>query len=561
MPVQQGVSYWIPAAEELAQVRDMTVGDLLDDAARKWPDQDGLAYVAYADRGLALRWSFAELRSRSREVARALIASGIGHGDRVAVWSTNLPEWLLLEFGAAYCGAVLVPINPLLRAGEVAYILKTAGVCACFALPESRGSSLWTMLDEAARDVPSLRLRVAIGQSPDDKGIDWNDWLAGAGSVSEEALEQRRAGVTPSDTVQVQFTSGTTGFPKGAVLSHRGVVNDGLLFAQRAALEEGSRWVNPMPLFHCGGCVIATLGALACGTTQYPMVTFEPDRVARTIAAERINVLSAVPTMLIALEEAADREGLDLSSIARVISGGSTVPVELLRHWNARYGTRCSITYGLTEASPIITQSAPYDPDDLQMGSCGQPLPAVEVDLVDAAGNRVPPGQVGEVRTRGWLVMKGYFGNAQATQDVLSDDGWLRTGDLGHMDERGYLWISGRAKDMIIRGGENISPREIEEALLALDEVTDANVIGVPDARYGEEVCAYVRLRPGAAMSAGQMQERLRERIARYKIPKYLRVVEQFPLTPSGKVQKFRLRELFAAEAAQAAPEPVPAGK
>jgi acyl-CoA synthetase (AMP-forming)/AMP-acid ligase II len=554
MPVENGVSHWIPAADEAALVQEMTVGDLLDEAARKWPDQDGLAYVAYEDRGLSLRWSFTEMRARSRVVARALMASGIGPGDRVAIWATNLPEWLLLEFGAAYCGAVLVPINPLLRSAEVAYILRTAGVRACFVLPESRGASLWTMLDEAAREAPTLRLRVAIGNAPDDKGIAWADWLDTAAAVSEDALEQRRAGVSPHDSVQIQFTSGTTGFPKGAELTHRGVVNDGRLFAQRAALADGSRWVNPMPLFHCGGCVIATLGALASGTTQYPIVTFEPDRVARTIARERVNVLSAVPTMLIALEEAADREGLDLGSLERVISGGSTVPVELLRHWHTRYGTRCSITYGLTEASPIITQSAPYDPEELQMGSCGQPLPAAEVDLVDVDGNRVPLGQVGEVRTRGWLVMKGYFGNAQATRDTLSEDGWLRTGDLGRMDERGYLWISGRAKDMIIRGGENISPREIEEALLGLEEITDANVVGVPDPRYGEEVCAYVRLKPGASLNAEQMRERLHDRIARYKIPRYLRVVEQFPLTPSGKVKKFRLREMFAAEAARTDP-------
>lgn len=558
MPVENGVSHWIPAADEAALLQEMTVGDLLDEAARRWPDQDSLAYVAYEDRGLSLRWSFAELRERSRAVGRALMASGIGPGDRVALWATNLPEWLLLEFGAAYCGAVLVPINPLLRSAEVAYILRTAGVSACFALPENRGASLWTMLDEAAREAPSLRLRVAIGNAPDDKGIAWADWLAGSAAVSEEALDQRRMGVSAGDSVQIQFTSGTTGFPKGAELTHRGVVNDGRLFAQRAALTEGSRWVNPMPLFHCGGCVIATLGALASGTTQYPIVTFEPDRVARTIARESVNVLSAVPTMLIALEEAADREGLNLGSLERVITGGSTVPVELLRHWQVRYGARCSITYGLTEASPIITQSAPYDPEELQMGSCGQPLPAAEMDLVDADGNRVALGQTGEVRTRGWLVMKGYFGNVQATRDALSADGWLRTGDLGRMDERGYLWISGRAKDMIIRGGENISPREIEEALLALEEITDANVIGVPDSRYGEEVCAYVRLKPGASLNAEQMRERLHDRIARYKIPRYLRVVEQFPLTPSGKVQKFRLREMFAAEAALAEPAPAP---
>lgn len=552
MALMNSVSHWVPDAEESAALKDMTVGDLLDEAVRRWPEREALVYSAYEDRGLSLRWSFQELRQHSRRVARALLASDIGHGDRVAVWSTNLPEWLQLEFGAAYCGAVLVPINPLLRAAEVSYILRTAGVSACFALPEDRGVPLWKLLDEAAREAPTLRLRVAIGEAPDQGGIGWKQWLAGADAVSDESLEQRRMQVKPGDTVQVQFTSGTTGFPKGAELTHRGVVNDGRLFAVRAEIGEGGGLVNPMPLFHCGGCVIATLGALATGSTQFPIITFEADRVARTIARERATVLSAVPTMMIAVEEAAEREGLDLSGLQRVITGGSTVPMELLQRWNRKFGTRFSITYGLTEASPIITQSSPSDPDALQMGSCGKPLPAVEMDLVDAEGKQVPIGQVGEVRTRGWLVMKGYFGNATATGETLSSDGWLRTGDLGRMDEHGYLWISGRAKDMIIRGGENVSPREVEEALINLDEIVDANVIGVHDERYGEEICAYVRLKPGASLTIEQLRDRLKDRVARYKIPKYLRVVEHFPLTPSGKVQKFKLRDMFASEAGAA---------
>ncbi|HJV88445.1 MAG TPA: AMP-binding protein [Noviherbaspirillum sp.] len=550
MAVVNGESHWVPAEEESAALREMTVGDLLDEAAQRWPQREALVYAAYEDRGLNLRWSFTELRERSRRVARALIASDIGHGDRVAVWATNLPEWLLLEFGAAYCGAVLVPINPLLRTSEVSYILRTAGVSVCFALPENRGASLWSLLDEAARTAPTLRLRVAFGQSPDALGVSWEDWLSRADAVSEDMLEQRRLQVTPHDSVQIQFTSGTTGSPKGAELSHLGVVNDGRLFAQRAGLSEGGRNVNPMPLFHCGGCVIATLGALATGSTHYPIVTFEAERVARTVANERATVLSAVPTMMIAVEEAAQREGLDISGLQRVITGGSTVPLELLQHWNRKFGTRFSITYGLTEASPIITQSSPFDPDELQMGSCGQALPAVEMDVVDADGKRVPLGEQGEVRTRGWLVMKSYFGNPAATRETLSADGWLRTGDLGRMDSNGYLWISGRAKDMIIRGGENVYPREIEDALITLDEIVDANVIGVPDERYGEEICAYVRLKPGASLTVEELRERLNDRIARFKIPKYLRVVEQFPLTPSGKVQKFRLRQMFAEETA-----------
>ncbi|QPC32144.1 AMP-binding protein [Caldimonas thermodepolymerans] len=529
-------------------MRDMTVGQLLDEAVERGPQREALVYCAYEDRGLSVRWTYEEFRARSLQVARALIAAGIGHGERVAVWATNVPEWLLLEFGAAYCGVVLVPINPLLRTHEVAYVLRTAGASACFLQPENRGSSLWDMLDEAARDIPTLRLRVAIGQAPDDKGLGWDDWLARGAGVDDATLQARREAVTPDDTVQIQFTSGTTGFPKGAVLRHRGVVNDGRLFARRAALREGSRYVNPMPLFHCGGCVIATLGAVATCSTHYPIVTFEADRVARTIAGERANGFSGVPTMLIAVEEAADREGLDLSSLECIATGGSTVPPELLKHWNRRYGARFTITYGLTEASPIITQSSPNDPDDLQMGSCGQPLPAVEVDVVGPDGKPVPIGEEGEVRTRGWLTMKGYFGNDQATRETLSDDGWLRTGDLGRMDANGYLWISGRAKDMIIRGGENIYPREIEEVLMTLDEVVDASVIGVPDPRYGEEVCAYVRLKPGATLDAESLRERLKDRMARYKIPKYVRVVPQFPLTPSGKVQKFRLREMYARE-------------
>ena len=546
--VDPRVSYWVPDPDEPAQLRDLTVGGLLDEAAAEVPDREAIVFSAYDDVGISVRWTYAELRDRARRVAGALMASGIEKGDRIGVWATNLPEWMELEFGAAYAGAILVPLNPLYRAREVQFVLAKSGAKLCFVLPENRGVSLWDVLADVTGELPALEARIAIGDAPDDGGPGWETWLRRGDAVRAEQIDERAASVRPDDSAQIQFTSGTTGFPKGAELPHQSIVNDGRLFSERAGMVEGGRHVNPMPYFHCGGCVMSTLGAVAVRGTQLPIVTFEPDRVVRTIDTEQATSVSLVPTMMIAVEEALERIGGSLASLEVVVTGGSPVPVELERRWVERFGTAFAITYGMTEASPVITMTGPDDPEDLQLSTCGKPLPHVEVDIVEpGTETRVPLGEQGELRTRGWLVMKGYWDNPEATEAAISTDGFLRSGDLARMDADGYVSITGRAKEMIIRGGENIYPAEIENALRELPAVVDAAVVGVPSERYGEECAAFVRLAEGASLDHATMSEQLRDQVARFKIPRHLEVVDEFPLTPSGKVQKFKLREQFDA--------------
>jgi len=549
MPIVDGVSHWVPDPGEEPGIREMTVADLLDESVQRWPDNEAIVYSAYEDRGISERWTYAELRERAWRVGRALMAAGLEAGDRVGVWATNVPQWLELQFGAAYAGVVVVPLNPLYRRREVTFVLGKVGAAACFAIPHDRGVSLWDILDEAASELPDLRLRVAIGAAPGPGGPSWGDFVAGGDAIADAALEARRRAIRPQDTSQIQFTSGTTGFPKGAELSNLGIANNGRLFAHRAMLPEGGRHCNPMPFFHCGGCVLSTLGSVATGSAQMPTLTFEPDRMVRTMAAERCTSASAVPTMMIALYEEMERTDTWPETLQIVVTGGSPVPVEVERRWTERLGVRMTITYGLTEVSPVMCQSSPDDPEELQLATCGRPLPHVEVDVVDPATlERVPVGAEGEVRTRGWLVMKGYWDEPEATARTISADGFLHSGDIGRLSADGYLSITGRVKEMIIRGGENIYPAEIEDAMRELPQVADVGVVGVPSERYGEEVCAYVRCRPGATLTLEEVRDALSGRIARFKIPAHLRVVDELPLTPSGKVQKFRLREMFTAQ-------------
>jgi acyl-CoA synthetase (AMP-forming)/AMP-acid ligase II len=531
-------------------LRRLTCGQLLDEAADAWPDADALVYSAYDDEGGNVRWSFSALRRQARISARALLASGIRPGDRAALWATNLPEWLVLQFAAAYAGVVLVPLNPLYTVSEVAYVLRRAEVGALFVEPSNRGRDLWAMAAEAAREVPSLRYQVALGLPPNGSGAGWREFREQASAVEESELDA--VDVRGEDLAQIQFTSGTTGFPKGAMLRHGALTDNARLFAARAELREHGRAVSGMPQFHCGGSVLATLGSLATGTALMPLITFNPGKAVETIERERATALMAVPAMMLAIE--AELTSWDsLSTLERVVTGGSLVPPEIARRWHERVGVTFSITYGLTEASPVITQSSPSDSLALQVETVGRPLPHIECAAADlATGETVDAGEQGEVRVRGWSVMAGYFGDEAATGDAITPDGWLRTGDLGTFDEDGYLRITGRAKDMIIRGGENVYPAEIEAALRTLDGVIEAFVVGVPDARYGEVPAAFVRLHRGASLTHEEMRAGLTGQLARFKIPAHLRQVSEFPMTSSGKVQKFKLREQFLAGVAPA---------
>lgn len=549
MPLAKaGISHWVPDPGAEPPLRELTVGGLLDEAAARWPEREAVVFSAYEDLGIEARWSFAELRERARRVGRALIASGIEPGERFGIWATNVPEWLELQFGAAYTGAVVVPMNPLYRQSEVEFVLAKAGAAACFTIPENRGASLWEITVAASADLDHLRLLVPIGAAADG-APSWEEWLASGDGVDERRLDRRAAAVRPTDTSQVQFTSGTTGFPKGAELSHYGIVNNARLFAHRAGLPQNGRHSNPMPYFHCGGCVMSTLGSVATGSAQMPAVSFDPARIARTIEQEGCTSVSLVPTMMIGLEEQVARDGRDLSSLEIVVTGGSPVPPEVLRRWIERYGVGINNTYGMTEASPVICATLPGDSVELQTTTVGPPLPHLEVDVVTPGGTEpVAVGAEGELRTRSAMVMAGYWENPEATAAAIGADGFLRSGDLARIDGNGYVSITGRAKEMIIRGGENIFPAEIENAIRELEAVADAAVIGVPDERYGEVCAAFVRLADGhPELSHEQLREQMTGRVARYKIPAHLRVLEEFPLTPSGKVQKFKLKESFEA--------------
>jgi acyl-CoA synthetase (AMP-forming)/AMP-acid ligase II len=544
--LEQGLSHWLPDAGAEPALRDITVADLLDEAVERRPDAEAIVYSAYDEPELTLRLTYTELRERVIEVAAALIGSGLEPGDKAVVWATNIPHHPLLQFGCAYANVTMLPINPLYRRDELSYVLGKTDPDAIFLLPQDRRASLWNILADSDEGAPSLRLRVALGEAPDDSGIGWAQWLRSAGEgVTREQVLARRATVKPSDLSQIQFTSGTTGFPKGVELTNWILANQGIQMGAVAGFEDYDKIVNPMPLFHCGGCVLATLGALSVAATHMPIVTFDPRPICQTVEAEQATVLVGVPTMLLAVQDEAERTGRSLESVRTVVSGGSVVPPRLGQGWQERLGVDFVITYGQTEHGPLATCTSPPDPKERQITTVGRPIPHVELDVVVPGTNqRLPVGAEGELRYRGY-VMNGYYEDPEATARAVDEEGWLYSGDLGRIDEDGYVQITGRAKEMIIRGGENIAPASVEEGVRGLEQVADVCVVGVPDEAMGEELCAFVRLNEGHTLTATEMRELLLDRIARYKIPRYLGVLEDFPLTPSGKIQRFRLREIY----------------
>lgn len=509
---------------------DRTVGALLHEAAAATPDGVALVEGAAAG-GHGRRWTYAALAAEAELVARRLSVD-FAPGERLAVWAPGLPEWEILQLGAALAGLVLVPLNPAYRLGELIHALRLSGASGIFLVREHRGVSLTGVLDAARSDVPSLRRTMFFE--------DWTDYCGqGAGSCSGPL-----PAVKATDPVQIQFTSGTTGAPKGALLSHRGIVNNARLAAQRARVADGGVWLNPLPMFHTGGCVFNALGAMATCAAHVLQPTFDAGTALELVESERVTFLCAVPTMLLAMIEHPDFPGRDISSLEHVLSGGAPIAPELVRRFEATLGVRYLMVYGQTEAGPTVTMTAPGDSDADKAETIGFPLPHTEARIVDRDGRVVPVGESGELCLRGYGVMLGYFG-AGADSQPFDADGWLRTGDLCSMDGRGYLRITGRLKDVIIRGGENISPREVEDALCAHPAVSEVAVAGVPDPRYGEQVAAWVRLAPGATAAEEDLADYLRERLARHKVPTAWRFVDDLPRTPSGKVQKFLLAEQF----------------
>jgi fatty-acyl-CoA synthase len=531
----------MPLAESYAigptdpPVRDITLGQLLEEAVADAPDR--LALIAgTADPAARRQWTYAELHTEALRTARALRAR-FEPGERVAIWASNIPEWIITEFGAAMAGVILVTVNPSFQAKEVEYVLNQSKSAGILVMREFHGNQMLATVEEIRDQCPTLREVICFDQ--------WDEFLSSAEN-SDVALPQ----VEPGDAVMIQYTSGTTGFPKGALLHHRGLVNNGTHTLDRMGVKEGAIWVAMMPLFHTAGCVLGVLGAVSKKATQVLLEAFEPGLALELNETYRGNALLGVPTMLIALLEHPDFASRDISSLYTICSGGATVPAALVSRLEKELDAPFTIVFGQTECSPIASMTRPDDSTDDKANTLGGPMPNVEVKIINPdSGETLPVGTKGEYCTRGYHVMLGYFEMPEATAAAIDADGWLHTGDLCSMDERGYCSVQGRLKDMIIRGGENIYPREIEELLFQHPAVADASVVGLPDDRFGEIVGAFVRdVDPDHPASDAELQDYCREHLSPQKTPKVWRRVDAFPLTGSGKIQKFVLREQWEAE-------------
>jgi fatty-acyl-CoA synthase len=506
----------------------------------------GPARPALVDRGTGRRYTYAELAAEVDACALGLLAAGIGAGDRVGIWAPNCAEWVVVQYGAAELGAILVNINPAYRTHELGYVLNQAGVRLLVSAPAFRSSDYRAMVAEVRASCPALAEVLFLG----DAG--WDGLLAAGRAGDPDRLADRRATLGADDPINIQYTSGTTGFPKGATLSHHNILNNGYFVGELCGITEADRICIPVPFYHCFGMVMGNLAATSHGACMViPAPAFEPGATLAAVAAERCTALYGVPTMFIA--ELADPgfAGYDLSSLRTGIMAGSPCPVEVMKRVISEMGmTEVTICYGMTETSPVSTQTRADDDLERRVGTVGQVHPHVEIKVVDpATGLTAPRGTPGELCTRGYSVMLGYWDEPAKTAEAIDPARWMHTGDLAVMDDAGYVSIVGRIKDMVIRGGENIYPREIEEFLYTHPDILDAQVVGVPDLRYGEELAVWIRLRPGAAaLSAAALREFCAGKLAHYKIPRYVRIVAEFPMTVTGKIRKVEMREQSIAE-------------
>jgi fatty-acyl-CoA synthase len=519
-------SHW-PA--QPGDVRDVTVCDLLRSAAEAVPDR--LALVdCVPDTAARRQWTYREFLDDAERAARALLRH-FRPGDRVAIWAPNSAEWIIAQQAISLAGLVLVALNPAYRAREVSFVLKQSRAAGVLVVDEYRGFDLRAMIEKVRPDLPDLKQVISFS--------DWGDLLAGAEPGVELPV------VAPDDLVQVQYTSGTTGFPKGAMLHHLGLVNEATFVAERAGMSEGGTYVNAMPMYHIGGGAVTSFGAWAKRGTFVILPGFDPGLLLEAIETYRGTHTLVVPTMLIALLDHPDSRTRDLSSIQTILSGAASVPAWLVHKTVDRLGCQFSILFGQTEAHGVISQTRVTDSAVDQSETVGQPLPRLEVKIADAlTGEPVPIGHDGEICVRGYQTMRGYYDLPVETALTVDADGWLHMGDIGSMDERGYLRVSGRVKDMIIRGGVNLYPAEIEGALGDHPAVESAAVIGLPDEAWGEQVAAVVRLRPGVDRpSVEELTDYLKHEIAAHKVPVYWAFVDDLPMTPTGKIQKFVLRD------------------
>jgi len=521
-----------------------TIGESLRRTVDKFPDREALVV-----RSQGYRATYRALWDAVTEVARGLLARDIARGDRVGVWSPNRFEWVVLQYATARIGAILVNINPAYKSSELGYVLNQAGVTVLAMSRGFRHNDYVAMLAEVRGGCATLRDTIVFED-------DWDQLVAAGASVPAERLAEREATLSFDDPINIQYTSGTTGFPKGATLSHHNVLNNGYFIAQTLRYTERDRVCVPVPFYHCFGMVI---GNLACATSGacvvVPGEAFEPLLVLETVAAERCTSLYGVPMMFIAELDHPSFASHDLSSLRTGVMAGASCPIEVMRDVQARMGMReVTICYGMTETSPVSTQSATDDPLDKRVTTVGRVHPHVEIKIIDPeSGQVVPRGASGEVCTRGYSVMLGYWNDEAATRAAIDAAGWMHTGDLGTMDAEGYVNIVGRIKDMIARGGEKIFPREVEEYLHTHPAIAEAQVVGVPSAKYGEEVMAWVRPKTGMTVTPEELTAFCTGKIATFKIPKYWKVTDQFPMTVTGKIQKFKMREIAIGELGLAA--------
>lgn len=530
-----------------------TIGEALRDAAKRWPDNDALVCVEQQ-----VRWSYAELDRRVDAVAAGLLSLGLEPGDRVGIWAPNCAQWTLTQFATARAGLIQVNINPAYRAGELEYCLKKVGVKALITANAFKSSDYLRMMEELAPEIaqarsgelrskrlPDLRWVAKIG------GVARDGWLEFDGITSTDRARLHAVGAAQraGDAINIQFTSGTTGSPKGATLSHLNILNNAFFIGRAMGLRAGDRICISVPLYHCFGMVAGNLGAVAHGATMvYPSAGFEPLATLRTVEAERCSVLYGVPTMFIAQLDHPQFDEFDLTSLRTGIMAGSPCPIEVMRRVVDRMHARdMTIAYGMTETSPVSFHTAASDPLERRVSSVGRIQPHIEAKVIDLEGNVVARGQPGELCVRGYSVMLGYWADADKTAEAVDAEGWMHTGDLAALDKDGYCSIVGRLKDMIIRGGENVYPREIEEVLFGHPSVADVAIVGVPHDKYGEEVCAWVKLRDGCQVTEEEVRSFCRERLAHYKVPTQMLFVDAFPLTVTGKIQKFAIREQMMA--------------
>jgi len=534
-----------------------TIGQALAQAAERFCDREALVVPHQG-----VRWTWSELLHRTDALAAGLLALGLKPGDRVGIWAPNCAEWTLMQFATARAGLILVNINPAYRASELAYALNKVACTALVMAPALKTSnyidilrSLAPELDSSAPgelladQLPHLRWVVRLGDEHTPGMLNFNDVPVWAGPEHVSQLASIGPTLSNNDPINIQFTSGTTGFPKGATLTHRNILNNGFFVGEAIRLTPEDRLCIPVPLYHCFGMVMGNLACLTHGCTMvYPSEAFDPAAVLQTVQAERCTSLYGVPTMFIAVLDHPQFASTDLGSLRTGIMAGSPCPIEVMKRVAASMNMReVTIAYGMTETSPVSTQSAVDDPLERRVSTVGRVQPHLEVQIVDTDGQRVARGVVGELCTRGYSVMQGYWADRDKTQEAIDAEGWMHTGDLATMDDEGYVNIVGRLKDMVIRGGENVYPREIEEFYYAHPKVQDVQVVGVPDARYGEVLCACVVLKPGQVATAEELQAFAQGQIAHYKVPRYIEFVDAFPMTITGKIQKYVLRQAMVA--------------